>query len=292
MGEIGDVYTKGNIEMTDLVAPVGVVNIYATPMDLKRRLGITDTTHDATLWHLLDVASRIVEGRCGRNFYVSTSSRRFDVRDRYGVVVDDLIDVSQVIEDWDGDGVYEHHREREDYVLYPLDSDPQSLHGNPYHMLRVSRRRGVPRLPHGRAALQITGRWGYRSHFVSLSGYVNNGGSKLRRASRSLEVDDATHVRGGNTILIDREQMFVRQVAASVLTVERGVNGTVASEHSDGSLLSRLVYPAEVVESTLLIAIDRWRRRDGLKHLDELSGVYNALGDVTRLLAPYRKLSV
>ena len=58
--------------MTDLAAPVGVINLYATPSELKRRLAISDTNHDLELWHLLRVASRVVDGHCGRSF---TSAR-------------------------------------------------------------------------------------------------------------------------------------------------------------------------------------------------------------------------
>ena len=68
--------------MTDSEAPVGVLNLYAKPTDLKGRLGIADTSHDSVLWHLLHVASRVVDGHCGRNFYVSSESKRFDVSDR------------------------------------------------------------------------------------------------------------------------------------------------------------------------------------------------------------------
>ena len=283
--------------MTDLAAPVGVLNVYATPTELKRRLGITDTTRDATLWHLLNVASRIVEGRCGRSFYVSIGSKRFDVHDRYGVTVDDLIEITQVVEDSDGDGVYERVRQRKDYVLYPLDSDPQSLRGVPYHSVWVRRRRGMRCFPTGRATVSITGRWGYRSYFVSVFGYVSNSGTTVTRASRSIKMDDARNVQAGHTVLIDHEQMFVRQVAASVLTVERGLNGTSAADHQDASLVKRLVYPAEVVEATLLIAVDRWRRRDGIERTDDIAsgvrdGVYNSSGDVARLLAPYRRLRI
>ena len=124
--------------MTDSEAPVGVLNLYAKPTELKGRLGIADTSHDAVLWHLLHVASRVVDGHCGRNFYVSSESKRFDVSDRLRVHVDDLIEVSQVVEDWDGDGVYERTRHRSELLLYPLDTNPQSAHGVPFHTVRVS----------------------------------------------------------------------------------------------------------------------------------------------------------
>ena len=91
--------------------------------------------------------------------------------------------------------------------------------------------------------------------------------------------------------------MFVKQVGASVLNVERGVNGTSAVDHDDGSLLEALSYPAEVVEATLLVAVDRWRRRDGIARSNDVAAgardeLYDPSGDVSRLLAPYRRLSI
>ena len=282
--------------MSDQQAPVGVQNIYATPTDLKRRIGVADTSHDTTLWHLLNVASRVVEGHCGRNFYVSMESRRFDVRHRLSVHVSDLIEVAQVVEDWDGDGVYERVRKRAELILYPLDTNPQSQHGKPYHTMRVGRRRSRSCFPLGKAALKVTGRWGYRSHVASLDGYIDNSGTALTKASKSIKVDDTRHMQAGQTIVIDNEQMFVRQVGAAVLNVERAVNGTTAVTHDDGSLIKALQFPAEVVEATLLTAVDRWRRRDGVARTDDVAAnasrsLYNPSGDVKRLLAPYRLVS-
>lgn len=283
--------------MADAKAPLGIINVYATPTNLKKRIGIEDTTHDATLWHLLHVASRIVDGFCGRHFYVSTESKRFDVRDRYGVHIDDLIEVAQVVEDWDGDGVFERVRHRSEYVLYPLDANPTSAHGLPFHVMRTRRRSSTRWFPSGRAAVQVTGQWGYRSHFVSLGAYVSNSGVQLTAASRSVRVDDDSGLLAGNTILIGNEQMFVTQIGASVLNLVRGVNGTSATHHPDASGLKVLQFPAEVVEATLLIAVDRWRRRDGIaarsNGIDGSSAtLYDPSDDVKRLLGPYRRLSI
>ena len=283
--------------MVDKKAPVGVLNVYGTLADLKGRLGITDTTGDLTLWHLLNVASRVVEGHCGRTFYVTLGSRRFDVLDRGVVHVDDVIEVAQLAEDWDGDGVYERVRPRLEYMLYPLGSAPRSLNGSPYRSVRPLRLRGTLCFPLGRAAVQIAGRWGYRSHFVSLDGYISNSGVQLTKGSRSFRVDDDANIRAGQTILVGNEQMFVKQVGASVLNVERGINGTTASSHADGSSMEVLLYPAEVVEATLLVAVDRWRRRDGVARSSDGSAdaseeLYDPSGDVARLLAPYRRLGV
>ena len=283
--------------MTDAEAPVGVLNVYATPTSFKRRLGITDTTHDATLWHLLHVASRIVDGYCGRHFYVSTESKRFDVRDRNGVHIDDLIDIAQVVEDWDGDGVFERVRHRSEYILYPLDANPTKPHGLPFHVVRTSRRSAGRCFPSGRAAVQITGRWGYRSHCVSLGSYVANSGNQVTAHARSIRVDDDSDLVAGQTILIDNEQMFVTQVGSSLMNVIRGVNGTSATQHLDASEVKVQQFPAEVVEATLLTAVDRWRRRDGIvSRTNEIGGssalLHDPSDDVKRLLGPYRRLSI
>ena len=283
--------------MTDSEAPVGVLNLYAKPTELKGRLGIADTSHDSVLWHLLHVASRVVDGHCGRNFYVSSESKRFDVSDRLRVHVDDLIEVSQIVEDWDGDGVYERTRHRSELLLYPLDTNPQSGHGVPFHTVRVSPKRSSSCFPLGRARVSVTGRWGYRSHVVSLDAYTDDSGSPASKASKSIKVDDARNIAAGHTILVDHEQMFVRQVGASVLNVERGVNGSMAAEHLDGSLIKAVQFPAEVVEATVLTAVDRWRRRDGVARTDDVAAgasrsLYDPSGDVKRLLAPYRRMSI
>ncbi len=283
--------------MADLEAPVGVLNLYATPTDLKRRLGIADTSHDVVLWHLLHVASRVVDGYCNRNFYVSTESKRYDCKNRLSVYVDDLIEATEVVEDHDRDGVYERTRDLSDVILYPLDTDPESRHGVPFSVLRISWRRSGACFPLGRASVKVTGRWGYRSHVVSLDGYTDDGGKTVTKASRSIRVDDDRNMMAGQTISIDGEQMFIRSVSASVLTVERGINGTGAAEHVDGSLLKALQFPAEVVEATLLLAVDRWRRRDGVARSDDVASgasrsIYDPRNDVKQLLGPYRRLSI
>ena len=283
--------------MTVANAPVGVMNIYATPAVLKDRLGLKTNGDDATLWHLLHVASRIVDGHCGRRFYVSNESKRFDVIDRDGVMLDDLIEIGQVVEDWDGDGVFERTRHRSDYELYPLGAHPKSAHGYPFHVMRLRHRSKAKCFPQGRATMQITGRWGYRSHFVSPGRYVSNSGATVTQYSKSIRVDKDTDLAAGQTILIDNEQMFVTQVGSGLLNVMRGINGTSAAQHLDASEVKVLQFPAEVVEATLLTAVRRWHLRDGEIDVSDDGNTTTTLvcdptADVKRMLARYRRLSV
>ena len=54
----------------------------------------------------------------------------------------------------------------------------------------------------------------------------------------------------------------MRLVSGNVLTVERGLNGTTAVTHADGSDLMVMGYPAAVSEATLLIAGRLFSRKD------------------------------
>ena len=117
----------------------------------------------------------------------------------------------------------------------------------------------------------------------------------LTKASRSFKVDDDANIRAGQTILVGNEQMFVKQVGTSVLNVERGMNGTSAVAHDDGSLLKALSYPAEVVEATLLVAVDRWRRRDGIARSNDVATgtrdeLYDPSGDICAIVGTVSKV--
>jgi hypothetical protein len=64
------------------------------------------------------------------------------------------------------------------------------------------------------------------------------------------------------TIVIEGEQMFVRSVTGTNLTVNRGVNGSAASTHADAVAISFVEFPAEVSEATALLAARYWKSKD------------------------------
>ena len=280
------------VVMTTVAAAIGINNIYATPAGLKRWLNKDDETDDAILWHLLNVASRAVDGICRRVFYMTRETRRFNVRHRFTVYVDDLIEAESVKEDCDGDGVYENVVAASDYVLFPPDARPTTPGGRPYYALKRVIRRDVGKFPIGPAAVEIVGVWGYRDYSVPLGFYTANDGRALTKASQSTKVDDDRNINGGETVHLEDEQVFVRSKGANVVNLERGMNGTAAVEHADGTQFRLVIFPAEVVEATILMAVDRWRRRDGVGYLETLAEgaqreLYNPSGDVAQLLKPY-----
>ena len=275
-------------------APFGVVNTYATLEELKQRLAVSSgtSTYDVALWKLLHLASRMVDRRCGRRFFVMMATRRFDVQDVSGFPVSDLIQVTQMAEDRDGDGVYESLRQPGEYTLYPLDSEPESAHGSGYRRVMCATEDATDGFALGNVRVKVTGQWGYRGHWIASGASVRNDVT-VGAADASFFVDDDSSLAAGQTIRLGREQLFVRQVAARAIGVVRGVNGTTATEHAAGTSVKVLAHPAEVAEATLVTAVNRWLKRDGYvggatdngrtmltasKELDELLGGYIRIG--------------
>lgn len=281
--------------MADAIAPLGITNVYAPINELKSRLAVQASEYDNTMWQLLHVASRLIDRHCNRRFYVRTASKRFDVGDVSGFSVTDLISVNQIVEDWDNDGVYETTRSRSEYLLYPLDAEPETPHGCGFMRIRDNFKRSMRGFPIGRATVQVNARWGFRAHFINSGATVTTGGTALNPASQSVNITDDTNINAGQTILINNEQMFVRQIAARVLNVARGVNGTIPASHQNSSIIKVLQYPAETTEATLLTAVDRWRRRDGFMGgalLADSNDLYSAESDIAKLLEPYRRITM
>ena len=170
-------------------APTGVLNVYGTPDALKERLAIADDSHDGILWHLLNVASRSVEGICGRVFYTRREVRRFGVRHSYTLFVDDLVSASEVREDCDGDGNFERIVDANEYSLYPLQARPTTPSGRPFFALKKVLRGDVSSFPLGVQSVQVTGEWGYRKVSLFVDTYVDdNPGDKVTKASRSFSL--------------------------------------------------------------------------------------------------------
>jgi hypothetical protein len=242
-------------------APIGVLNTYATLAAVKDRAAITSTTLDSEMWLMLHSASRLVDRLCSRHFFVLLASRAFDVGNVHRISVPDLAVLTVIREDRDGDRVYEVTRDSSDYLPWPTNAEPESVNGIPYNAILADPEGVRPDFPAGLRRVQITGEWGYRKSSRD-SGTTLNQGGPLSVGVTAVTVADGTKIAAGQTLLLESEQMFVREVATNVATVERAVNGTVEVTHVDGITVSVCEYPAPVVEATTLIAARLWKRKD------------------------------
>jgi hypothetical protein len=135
---------------------------------MKDRLGITDSSTDYALQTAIASASGWVSEYCGRHFYRITETRTFVPYDIYSLAVDDLVTVTALNVDYDGDGIYEQvWTQGTDYQLL-FGKDRYNLGSlgvaRPYEKIRVitSGRTFPFTWPFSPAnRVQIAGTWGW-----------------------------------------------------------------------------------------------------------------------------------
>lgn len=157
---------------TFTVNPASTVNqFYTSVEEVKDRLGITDTNSDFQLQTAVQAAARAVEGYCGRYFYQVTETRTFMPYSIWEQPLDDVVSISSVAVDMDGDGTFEQPWvQNVDYQLvfglyeFNLLSTGEA---RPYTQIRVINAAGGGRFfpfiwpfaPLNR--IQVTGVWGW-----------------------------------------------------------------------------------------------------------------------------------
>ena len=124
-----------------------MTNAYADLTTLKSSgmLNITGTGSDARLLALLEDVSRWIDGHCNRHFYVLETTRTFN-GGGLELLVPDLISITSLKTDENRDRVYELTWAGGDYLLYPLNAEPQQPWGRPYSRVLWIPRPG-PRRP-------------------------------------------------------------------------------------------------------------------------------------------------
>lgn len=232
-------------------------NCYASIGQLKERLGRTGTSDDALYLSLLEEASREIDGWAGfprRHFYSEIATRVFDGDGSATAEIDDLVSATTVKADDDGDGTYELTlASGTDYWLTP--DNPGAY--RPYRGIELNPESAVlTRWPTGRRRLQIVGTYGY-SNEAEASGTL--GAAISSTTATSVTMTAGHGLTGGETIIIDSEHLFVSAVSTNTLTVVRGVNGTTAATHSNGTTVTRRCYPSQVEGACLIRAGDNWR---------------------------------
>ncbi len=141
---------------------MAIVNGYLNLAEIKEYLGLDlgDTTWDSRLEDLVTAVSRLVDGYCHRRFYTTTEDevRTFTAQERTylnpGV---DILSVTTLSTDNDGDRTYECVWEDTDYDLRPYNA---VLDGKPYTWIEVASGGNFvfPSTPKG---VKIVGKFGY-----------------------------------------------------------------------------------------------------------------------------------
>ena len=135
-----------------------------TLAEIRARLQFadTDTDDDPMLESIVTAVSRVIENYCGRKFYADTAdaTRYYTAEDANLLFLDDdLISVTTLKTDTDGDRTYETTWTATTH--YELEPANASVDGAPYTRIATSPR-GAYQFPVGMArGVQVVGKFGY-----------------------------------------------------------------------------------------------------------------------------------
>jgi len=129
---------------------------YCTLAEVKDALDITGTSLDDLLSDLIQAATGDIDGYCHRSFALTSATKYYDgCKDR--LIVDDLVSVTTLKLDEDGDGTYEETLATTDYLLCPYNETP-------YWMILLSEQSDYASFAEGvLKGVEIIGTWGYAS---------------------------------------------------------------------------------------------------------------------------------
>lgn len=138
---------------------MAITNGYGTLAQLKERLRIDedDAEDDGKLESVVDSVSRAIDEYAGRWFYSDTQTRYYTAEDASELEVDDLLSITALSTDEDGDRVYERTWTTDDYDLWPYNANTD---GRPYTEIHTTPQ-GNYAFPFTRRGVEIEGAFGY-----------------------------------------------------------------------------------------------------------------------------------
>lgn len=202
----------------------------------------------------------------GRQIHSTLETRYFDGDGSSRLWVGDLLSITTLKFDDDGDRVYDETLATTDYWLWP--DNPESGYG--YRRIDLDPYGDYSAFPVGRRTVELTGKWGMTELQVAvvgaaaITGTVATTSGLTITASADVEASDLVAV--GDTFFLGTEELGpVLSVATTDIVVQaRGINGTTAATHSTVAMYLRR-YPAD---------IERAVRADAARYLYRASQGY------------------
>lgn len=137
-------------------------DLYCTPEQLKSRTGISDGYDDREILAACRAVSRWIDEHCDRQFARRTVTVQLETCGSHSLQTPDLVSVTTLKTDDDGDGVYETTWSTSDYELQPVGASTL-LEARPYTLIAAVGSRVFP-IPVGngrRARTELTGVLGW-----------------------------------------------------------------------------------------------------------------------------------
>ena len=121
-----------------LGVPLAITNGYATLVQVKAALRISDSVDDTLLEMAVESASRAIDGHAGRYFYSSgTATRYYASENDFITQIDDVSSTALTLQTSSAaDGIYNITWDAGDYQLEPLNGNVDGL-AVPYTRIRA-----------------------------------------------------------------------------------------------------------------------------------------------------------
>ncbi len=223
---------------------------YTTRESFKRTImdNTAVTDKDDRLDEAIASASEFIEEYCSRIFIPWTGTKEFDFQKSGKLFLgEDLLSSTPTITYNNGNTTVGANN----YFLYPLNAADL---GKPYEWLELLLTSELMSFRDTKQSdITINGKWGY-SEITKNTGTAINDGSDINATVTSITVDSTTVIEVGMTILIDDEQMFVENHAATTTTVVRGVNGTTAILHLNNAIIYAIYPPLQIRQAANALA--------------------------------------
>lgn len=97
-------------------------NLYCTPAMLKSRTGISDSLDDAEILAACEATSRWIDEHCDRVFARRSVTMTLEPCGQYSIATPDLVSVTTLKTDGDGDGTFETTWSASDFELQPVNA--------------------------------------------------------------------------------------------------------------------------------------------------------------------------
>ncbi len=140
-----------------------ITNGYCTPNEAKARMDITDSTDDSIIEAVITSVSRWIDSYCNRRFYttVADETRYYTAQSEVELFPnDDIISITTLATDGDGDRAFEDTWTTADYDLLPANA---VLNGGPYTLIAVSENGAYLFPAFINRGVKIVGKFGYAS---------------------------------------------------------------------------------------------------------------------------------
>ena len=241
-------------------------NWYVSIPDAKRALSIpvTSTADDGTLGIVIEGVSRLLDDYAGMPLYAHVATKYFTVRESECLDLDQpFTAITSVRTDVGGAASYDTTLSSTCYWPTGAGGDYNARSASPprpYWELH-RRQNASGSFPSGvDRGVEITGTWGYTNQTRSLAATA---ATAWTATATSLEANVASALYPGYTLLVDSEQIYVKDTgtASNLVNVDRGVNGTSAAAHTSATPISVYEYPV-ISEACRFQVSLTWRARD------------------------------